>query len=269
MFKTGLMALCALVFVVGVAYSQDEQQANQDSIEQEQLDEVGSKVAVMKLEDLGNTAGIVRTLYNVRRSPDLKGLILAINCSGGETGLGDFIFNEVLAVAKEKPVVVAIVSRCCSAAYHIASAADWIVAPSLAQTGGIGVYTVVERHYNPKHHDAEYSADLAMNLIYAGKYKVATHWHAGPLTDEERLLLQESANRRYNILVNTIAARRNLSLSDVADWADGKVFDGNQALEKKLIDQLGGFSDALAKIAGLIREKSGEDTAEIILVEME
>ena len=59
----------------------------------------------------------------------------------------------------------------------------------------------------------------------------------------------------YQIFCSTVAACRNLSLEKITDWADGKIFTADQALELKLIDVLGSISDAKEALKNLIEKK--------------
>jgi ClpP class serine protease len=73
-----------------------------------------------------------------------------------------------------------------------------------------------------------------------------------PLTQEDRDALQAIVDARYALFVQAVAKQRQLSIELAPDWADGKQFCGFEACEKKLIDQVGGYSDAVQKLTELM-----------------
>lgn len=185
----------------------------------------------------------------------IRGILVVINSGGGSTGVAELLFREIKMLACTKPVVVLITGQCCSCAYMIASGTNWIIAPGLAVVGCIGVVHTILKHSNQKVSDSGYSADVKYDIVYAGKFKGLWQTDTAPLTPEERAMIQEDVDADYKIFLTIIAQQRNISLDTAAEWADGKMFNGYQALEKKLIDQVGGFSDAVEKLKVLIRNR--------------
>ena len=80
-----------------------------------------------------------KKLEEFEKSPDIKALLLKIDCPGGLPGSSQSIFNELKKFKKKKPVVALVENMCASAAYYIASAADKIVSNPSSLIGGIGV----------------------------------------------------------------------------------------------------------------------------------
>jgi len=76
------------------------------------------------------------------------------------------------------------------------------------------------------------------------------------LTPEETSAIQKLLDETYDEFIQAVVAGRKLSTAEVEEAAQGRLYTGSQALEAKLVDQLGGFSDAVdlakeeAKIAG-------------------
>ncbi|MFA6065616.1 MAG: S49 family peptidase [Candidatus Babeliaceae bacterium] len=228
-----------------------------------------TKIGVLKiLGEISIESGEKYTerLYDFAHDNAIKAILLIIDSGGGAAGIGDLVFREVKALSSIKPVVVLVAGWCCSAAYHIALGGNWIIMPASATVGSIGVYHMVEKHTNSKYTGKTYSADVEFDVVYAGKYKVATHPDALPLDEEGRALLQESVNRLYKNFITVVAQERNLSIDNAPEWAEGRHFDGARAVENKLVDQVGGFSDALEKVRELITTRGGSASGKFVFV---
>lgn len=176
-----------------------------------------------------------------------------IDSAGGGAGYADLISRELEVCAQIKPVVALAINSCYSGGYLIAAASTFIVAPAQAGIGNIGAVLKIKKYKNLKEVAQNgINADVYMDTIFAGDYKVATQAESPMLDDEKRAFYQEYLNNAYQIFVEYVAKKRNISLSNVNEWANGKEFTGQRALELGLIDQIGGYSDALNKIKSLV-----------------
>lgn len=185
---------------------------------------------------------------------NIKGVLIVINSPGGQSGTSELIFREIQMLAHIKPVVALVVNNGCSGAYKIAMASHWIVATAAASVGGIGSYRIVEKHKNARVTKSEYSADVEYEIFAGGKFKTIAFPESAALTPEQRDYLQADIDDTYRLFYTMVAQQRNMSLEKLSDWADGKIFTGEKALEKGLIDQVGGYSDAVKKLAELIQK---------------
>ncbi|NOX97977.1 MAG: signal peptide peptidase SppA [Nitrospirae bacterium] len=181
-------------------------------------------------------------------SPRVKAIILRINSPGGSVGASQEIYNEILrARAKGKKVIVSMGDVAASGGYYISSAADYILANPGTVTGSIGVVIG-----NINFQELMSKWGLKMNIIKSGKYKdILSSWRQ--MTEEERTLLQKMVDSVYMQFVTAVAKGRHLKIEKVQEIADGRVFTGEEALKLKLIDQLGGFQEAIRVAA----EKAG------------
>ena len=196
--------------------------------------------------EAGQAEKVIQKLVTFSQDKRLKGILLVINSGGGEAGISELIFREVKSLSKKLPIVTLVMGMCCSGAYAIAVGSHWIVAPSAATIGSVGVLYMMGRSKNSRISTKEgVTADIDYELIKAGKYKALHAYENTPLTDEERTFIQAYVEADYKLFCARVAHERNLSLNSVTDWADGKIFNGNQALEKRLIDEVGGYSDAI------------------------
>lgn len=226
------------------------------------------KIGVIKITGEINTElaeAVIKKILWLQDDTSIKGILLVMNSGGGHAG--EFIFREIALLNSVKPVVTLVVNNCCSAAYQIAVGSQWIVAPAEAVIGSIGVSSTVEKHTNVKWVGKEYTADVELEVIHAGKHKVITYTNSPALSDEERICIQERVDNWYRLFYLHVARQRNLSLDNLSEWGDGQVFTGEKALKLGLIDQVGGFSDAVKKLTELIKERNGSAEGKIVFVE--
>jgi protease-4 len=214
----------------------------------------------MLREDLGGTAvdhiakvriegtitedeELLERLEKIRESSAVKGVILAIDSPGGTTAGGEAIFDGVRKLAADKPVVAQVGTLAASAGYMIASATDHIVARQSSIVGSIGVLVQF-----PDITGMMDKLGVKLEEIKSSPLK-AEPSPFNPTTDEERVMIRSMIMDSYDWFVGLIDERRPLTRSEVAAVADGSVFTGRQALQKKLVDELGGEDEAISWLA--------------------
>lgn len=187
----------------------------------------------------------IHSLQKLFKDSEIKAILLKVECPGGSSGTGETIFNEIQALKAEypKPVVVLVENVCASAAYWISCAADHIVSPSTAIIGSIGAYFpyLFQLKGLLETYNIQYKA------IKAGTYKTVGDPFV-EMTEKEQALLQQVINDSYVQFTKSVAQCRKLSLTKLADWADGKIFTGAQAKEMGLIDEIGSLHQAVQAI---------------------
>jgi protease IV len=181
---------------------------------------------------------LLELLEDVRKSSTVKGVILSIDSPGGTTAGGEAIFDAVRRLAAEKPVVAQVGTLAASAGYMIASASDHIVARQSSIVGSIGVLVQF-----PNLTGLMEKVGIGLEEIKSSPLK-AEPSPFNPTTEEERAMLRAMILDSYDWFVGLVAERRPLSRAEVLTLADGSVFTGRQALEKKLVDSLGGEREA-------------------------
>lgn len=167
-----------------------------------------------------------------------KALIVRIDSPGGTTAGGESLFHALRRVAEEKPVVAVIGTLGASGGYMAALAADHIVARESSITGSIGVILQT----------AEISGlleklGITTEAIKSGPLK-ATPSPFEPLSDESRAATQAVVDDTHRWFVALVAERRELEQATAEGLSDGRIYTGRQALEKNLIDALGGEREA-------------------------
>ena len=149
---------------------------------------------------------------------------------------------------KKKKVIASMGDVAASGGYYVAAGADEIFAGPGTITGSIGVFI--------GHFDASaLFGKLGLSLVTLKRGESADLFSPDRgVTDAERRTLQAWVDDFYATFVDRVAEARGLSREQVDAVARGRVWTGAQALERKLVDRLGGFQDALAeakRLAGL------------------
>lgn len=182
------------------------------------------------------------------KDPDIKAILLKIECPGGVTGSCQALFNEIQELKKKypKPVVALTENICASGGYYIACASDHIIAARASLVGSIG--STFSTFFNAK--ELAESWHIHPYTISSGKYKNVTD-HFTPPTPEQLAMLQSVSDNIYMQFTADIAKARKLSLKEKDTWADGKIFTGQQALQLHMVDEVGSYSQTLNKIKSL------------------
>jgi len=207
---------------------------------------VGAKVAIIDIVGpIADSEATIDLVHKYHDDPNVKAIVLRINSPGGSVAPVQEIYRELQKI--EIPVVASLGSAAASGGYYIAAAADEIFANPGTLTGSIGVimqFLQMKGLYE--------KVGLEQQVIKSGKYKDMGS-STRDLTDEERALLQETIDDVHRQFVDAIFEGRQavLTREEVVAIADGRIFTGQQALELKLIDQLGGLQDAVDRAAFL------------------
>lgn len=189
-----------------------------------------------------DTAPYVRK--KLRKAVDdknIKAILLRINSPGGTVGMSQEVYSAVNDVrAKGKPVVVSMGDVTASGGYYIAAAADRIFANPGTLTGSIGVIMHLMNWQ-----ETEKKIGLQPSVIKSGIFKDIGSSDR-PMTAEEKALLQGIIMDSYDQFVTAVANGRHMDKEVVKKLADGRVYSGRQAAAVKLVDEVGGYDDALA-----------------------
>ena len=193
-----------------------------------------------------STAALIRTAREDKRT---RALVLRVNSPGGDVYASEQIRREVaLTRAAHIPVVVSMGDVAASGGYWISMNASRIVAEPNTITGSIGIFGLY------------YSLPQSLAKLGIRSDGVATGTLAGafdvtrPLSPAVAHLIQAMINKGYHDFISGVARARGQSLSAVAAIAQGRVWTGRQAMQRGLVDRLGGLHTAIieaAKLAGL------------------
>jgi len=189
----------------------------------------------------------IEELKTYRKDNSIKAIILRVESPGGGVAPSQEIYEEVKKTAKEKPVVVSMGAVAASGGYYISAPATKIVANPGTLTGSIGVIMEI-----PNIKGLMEKIGVKTEVIKSGRYKdIASVFK--DMEPEQRKILQSVLDDVHEQFIKAVAEGRKLPVNQVRELADGRVFTGSQALQLKLVDELGNMEDAIE----LARELAG------------
>lgn len=209
------------------------------------------RMQVVDIEgELLQSRPILDQLKRYEDSSSVKAILLNIDSPGGGVAVSQELYTEIrrLREKKDKTIVAYFSSTGASGAYYVACAADKIIANPGTIVGSIGVIAEWVNYA-----DLLQWAKLKDIVFKTGEFK-DTGSPSRALTDRERTYFQGLIDDMYVQFVEAVASGRKLELQEVRAMADGRVFTGRDARERKLIDEIGNFQDAVdltAKLAGI------------------
>jgi protease-4 len=195
---------------------------------------------------------MVDELRDLRDDDNVEAIVLRVNSPGGSALASELILREILRVKAKKPVVVSMGSVAASGGYYISCAGDYVYAQPNTITGSIGVVSLF-----PTAQELYEKAEARIEVVKKGKW--AEFFHVGrDLTPEQEGVLLDIMNGVYDEFTDRVAAGRNLSKEFVDSVGQGRVWTGTQALDRKLVDEIGGLDEAVHKAAELAKVDTGK-----------
>jgi protease-4 len=169
-----------------------------------------------------------------------KALIVTIDSPGGTTSGSEGLYLALREVARKKPVVAVMGTVAASGGYVTAIGADHIIARGNTITGSIGVLM-----QNTEVSELLKKIGVGIEMITSGPLKGKPSPFE-PMDAQGRAAIKTLIDDSYRWFVDLVAERRNLTPERARELSDGRVYSGRQALEVKLIDQIGGMPEARA-----------------------
>lgn len=192
---------------------------------------------------------IIEQIYEIKQDKNIRAVILRINSPGGTVGSAQEIYHELQSLKEERkiPIIASIADMGASGGYWIALASDTIMANPGSMVGNIGV---IMGNYDLSNLQEKFG--IGYTTIKSARYKdLLSSWR--DMSDPEKEILQNLVNDIHQQFVLTLRHSRNLTQEKALELADGRIYSGNQALQLGLIDELGGFQDAI----DFAKEKAG------------
>lgn len=184
-----------------------------------------------------------RLLRKARLNDKVKAVVVQVDSPGGSTLGSEIIRQEVLELKKAgKPVVISMSTYAASGGYWISANADRIFASPSTITGSIGVFGMFMTYEN----SLDY---LGVHSDGVGTTELAGFSAVRPLAPEFGQILQRNVETSYTNFLNLVSNARDMSVDDVDNVAQGRVWIGTDALELGLVDELGSLEDAVASAA--------------------
>ncbi|MFA5644557.1 MAG: S49 family peptidase [Patescibacteria group bacterium] len=174
-------------------------------------------------------------LKNAEKNDDIKAIVIEIDSGGGDPTAGEEIAKALKN--SSKPVIAYIRSVGASSAYWSATGADRIFA---LESSDVGSISITSSYLDSA--KANQEEGLNFNELSTGKFKNTLNRNKG-LTEEERILVMGSLQKIHDLFVRTVSENRGLEISQVEELATGWAYNGADALEYGLIDEIGGLDE--------------------------
>lgn len=208
----------------------------------------GASGALSQSESVIDGTKVSKDLENLADDDDVKAVVVRINSGGGSAYASEQIWRAIQLVKAKKPVVVSMGGMAASGGYYMSCSANWIVAEPTTLTGSIGIFGMfpdmsglVTQKLGVKFDEVKTNKNSAFGTM------------ARPFSEEEMAYLSSYISRGYSLFRQRVADGRYMSVDAVEKVAQGHVWVGQDALKIKLVDQLGGLDDAVAKAAKLAK----------------
>lgn len=194
---------------------------------------------------------VCKDLEDLMNDDDVKAVIVRINSGGGDAYASEQMWHQMSELRKVKPVVVSMGDYAASGAYYMSAPASWIVAQPNTLTGSIGIFAVIPDLSGL----VTTKLGVRFDEVKTNRNSTFGNLMARPFNAEEKAMLQASVNRGYSLFRQRVAEGRRLPVESVEKIAQGRVWLATDALNIKLVDQLGGIDDAVKKAAQLAKLK--------------
>jgi protease-4 len=173
-------------------------------------------------------------------------VILHINSPGGTTAGSEQLYDALTRLKAKKPLVVVVEGLAASGGYIAALASDHIIAQQSSLVGSIGVL-----FQYPNFTELLKTVGVQVESVKSSPLKAAPSGYE-PTSPEARAALDLLVKDSYAWFRGLVQSRRGMDDAGLTRVSDGRVFTGRQALELKLVDQLG---DEKTAVAWLVAEK--------------
>lgn len=228
------------------------QQRRQPQINQQQVGVIVAEGNITGGDQPPGTIGsesLAKLLRQANRNDNIKAVVLRVNSPGGSALASEIIRSEMeLLNDSGKPVVVSMGNVAASGGYWISMGAAEVWANPNTITGSIGIFGVIPTFDRTL-------AKLGIHTDGVGTTPLSGGLRADrPLDPAAGEMIQSLVERGYKDFLELVSRFRELSVEEVDQVAQGRVWTGGQALERQLVDQSGTLQDAIgaaARRAGL------------------
>ncbi len=187
-------------------------------------------------------------LREARYDDDVKAVVLRIDSPGGSTFAAEVIRREVDELrAQGKPVVASMSALAASGGYYIAMDADRIVASPATLTGSIGIFAMFPTFQRSLERVGVHVDGVGTTAL-SGEFSPVR-----PMSDATKDMLQQSIDFEYQRFIASVAKARKQDVAAIDAIAQGRVWSGTDAKRLGLVDELGGYGDAIKLAAKLAK----------------
>ena len=188
---------------------------------------------------------VSRDLRKLKDNDDVKAVVLRVNSPGGSAFASEQIWHAVKELKTKKPVIVSMSDYAASGGYYISCAADTIVAEPTTLTGSIGIFGIFP-NVTGLFDKLSLTTDIVKTNTYADLGDMSR-----PMREDEKVLIQSFVERGYDTFITRCADGRDMSKEAINEIGQGRVWTGEQAKERGLVDELGGIDKAIETAASL------------------
>jgi protease-4 len=200
----------------------------------------------------------IKLLRRIGGDSTVDGVVVRIDSPGGDAVASDEIWREMNLLSKKKPVVISMSDAAASGGYYMAMTGDPVVAYPGTLTGSIGVVFI-----KPDVHGLMDKLGIGEESIARGRFaQIDALDHA--LSPEELAKLKDGIDANYHDFVAKVAQARRQPFDRIEPLAQGRVWLGDQAKERGLVDELGGIDRALE----LVKQKARIPASENVTIVM-
>jgi len=181
----------------------------------------------------------LKLLKKLAEAKHVEGVVVFINSPGGTTSGGEALYGALRDLSKVKPVVAQFGTVAASAGYILGLGADHIVARGNTITGSVGVLMQW-----PEFAELLGRVGVKMNEIKSGPLK-ASPSPFQPIDEPSRKVTEEMIQDGFRWFLSLVEGRRGIVAKDVPGLVEGRVYSGRQALDARLVDEIGGGDEAI------------------------
>lgn len=184
---------------------------------------------------------VVRQLEDAFANPKIKAIVLRVDSGGGSALASAEINSAIIRLKKKykKPFIVSMGGAAASGGYYVSTSADKIFSDELTVTGSIGVFTA----------RPNLDSLLSQQKIKVESFKRGENSDIGSfykkLDEKEIEIIQGIIDYYYDRFTSSVAEGRNMTRDEVEQIAQGRVWLGTDAFNKKLVDEIGGLYEAV------------------------
>ncbi len=186
-----------------------------------------------------------RLFDSIAKSKRYRALLLDIDSPGGSASGSEVLYHSIRKVAEIKPVVAYVRGMGASGGYYLCCAASLVLALPTAMVGSIGVI-----YLRPVLEQLLGKVGVQFSVFKSGSLKDMTGFWRSPTTEEEGKF-QELIDEVYVNFVTVVSQGRSMDEARVKELATGEIYTARRAMEMGLVDELGGFDQALDAAAKL------------------
>ncbi|MDA3952977.1 MAG: signal peptide peptidase SppA [Bacteroidales bacterium] len=213
------------------------------SFEKNKIAVIYASGSVMMGEGPEGTIGsdrISKAIRKARKDSSIKAIVFRVNSGGGSALASEIIWREVKLAQEVKPVIASLGDVAASGGYYIVAPAQKIIASPNTITGSIGVFGLLFNGKELLNKKLGIHVDVAKTNKFSDIGSFSRR-----LTAQEREVIQGSVEEIYKTFTKHVADGRNMTIKEVDDIGQGRVWSGTNALDIGLIDGFGGLDEAI------------------------